>query len=125
MFQKSDFVYIPRKDSSLAKIPCLLLTHIYSTKLMIYLHGNGEDLIMCSPILHEIRLKLQINILAVEYPGYQQNYIQKSVRSQPDVSVEQILSDVLEVYTFLYDTIGILNKELIIYGRSIGSGFSL
>ena len=43
-----DFVFIPRKGKDDSKIPCLLLTHIWSKKLIIYLHGNGEDLMMCS-----------------------------------------------------------------------------
>ena len=40
-----DFIYIPRKNGK-SKIPCLLLKHVKAKKIMIYLHGNGEDLMM-------------------------------------------------------------------------------
>ena len=65
-----DFIYVPRKNGK-TKVPCLLLKHIKSKKLMIYLHGNGEDLMMSRQQLDQIRIRLQINILAVEYPQYE------------------------------------------------------
>jgi len=66
---------------------------------MIYLHGNGEDLMMSQPQLEYIRMSLSINILAIEYPQYERNYLKgdDSVRV-PSVSVEQILEDCLDVY---------------------------
>ena len=46
-------------------------------------------------------------------------------REAPDISVEQILDDLLHIYEYLKGTVGITNKELIIFGRSIGSGLAL
>jgi hypothetical protein len=42
---------------------------------MLYLHGNGEDLMMSRQQLDIMRIKLQINILAIEYPQYETNYL--------------------------------------------------
>jgi hypothetical protein len=73
--------------------------------------------------LHE---QLQVNILAIEYPEYQQFYMDEQFNSQqPESSVEQILDDILQVYSFIIENVGILNKEIILFGRSIGSGFVL
>jgi len=37
---------------------------------LIYFHANGEDLGSSYELLNIIREKLQINVLAPEYPGY-------------------------------------------------------
>ena len=71
-----EMIYIPRPNHS-SSIPCLLLTHIRSKKFMLYLHGNGENIIMCYNQLHEIRQRLKINILAMEYPQYEATYLKK------------------------------------------------
>ena len=60
----------------MAKIPCTLYTHVRSKKLMIYFHGNGEDLKLSDGQMSLMRQRLGINILAMEYPEYQENYLQ-------------------------------------------------
>lgn len=154
-----EFIFIPRRDKKLARIPCLLLPHRKSLKLLIYLHGNGEDLITTKPQLEKIRLKLKVSVLAIEYPQYERIYMNnpdvkrwaqqyenhvneslnggspnqfiampefsKDERPQPSVSVEQVLDDIHDVYLVLHNQFGIRNDELIIYGRSIGTGFAL
>ena len=40
-----EMIYIPRENHA-SSIPSLLLTHIRSKKLMLYLHGNGENVMM-------------------------------------------------------------------------------
>lgn len=57
---------------------------------MLYLHGNGEDLMMSRQQLDIMRIKLQINILAIEYPQYETNYLSNLTQKdpQPNVSVE-------------------------------------
>jgi len=37
---------------------------------MIYFHGNAEDLGHSVEFILSLRVKLKMNILAVEYPGY-------------------------------------------------------
>ena len=58
-------------------IPCMLLPHLQSTKLLLYLHGNGEDVQVSRRQLMIMRAKMQISILAVEYPRYEAGYVER------------------------------------------------
>lgn len=59
------------KNATTTNIPCLYLPYIEgSDKLMIYFHGNAEDLGYSYDFVSTLRKHLKINILAVEYPGY-------------------------------------------------------
>lgn len=75
-----------------------------------------------------IRVRLQVNVLAIEYPQYENMYLNRSKRGkgveQPPISVEQILDDCLDVYHTLKD-FGVRNHEIIIQGRSIGTGIAI
>ena len=39
-------------------------------KLLIYFHGNGEDLGQCYYLMNCYRRRLNVRVLAMEYPGY-------------------------------------------------------
>jgi len=41
-----------------------------SSKLLIYFHGNAEDVGLAFELLDYIRSLLKVHVLAVEYPGY-------------------------------------------------------
>ena len=41
-----------------------------SQKLLLYFHGNAEDLGLAWEILDHLRSSLKIHVLAMEYPGY-------------------------------------------------------
>jgi hypothetical protein len=41
-----------------------------SSKLLIYFHGNAEDIGLSYRDLDILKKSLKINILAMEYPGY-------------------------------------------------------
>lgn len=52
-------------------ISCLYLkSPSQSSKLIIYFHANAEDLGSSYELLDKIRKKMNINIIAPEYPGY-------------------------------------------------------
>ena len=52
-------------------IPCLYLPCDESSdKIILYFHGNAEDLGLAQDKLTIIGEQLQMHILAVEYPGY-------------------------------------------------------
>lgn len=96
-------------------IPCLLLkpSNTVSSFILIYFHGNGEDVNMAYDLLSNLRNNLQINVLAVEYPGY------GIYRGSP--SAERIIQDSLKVYEYLMD-LGFKKQNILVVGRSIGSG---
>ena len=52
-------------------IPCLFLPHDEgATKILIYFHGNAEDIGLAFDLLCMIGHRLQVHVIAVEYPGY-------------------------------------------------------
>ena len=52
-------------------LPCLFLPYLKgSNQLIIFFHGNAEDIGISYEMLDHMRTALKINVLAVEYPGY-------------------------------------------------------
>jgi pimeloyl-ACP methyl ester carboxylesterase len=108
-----NLIWVPKIPDQVS-IPCLLLQyHEGSSKIMIYFHGNAEDLGLSFDILDTLRSVLHIHILAVEYPGY-------GVYSGRPNS-ETILNDSECVYNFVVN-LGYKPQDIIVFGRSIGSG---
>ena len=50
-------------------IPCMFVK-AYSSKLMLYFHGNAEDLAIAEQQMQMISNHCNINVLGMEYPGY-------------------------------------------------------
>ena len=107
--------YYPITDSIATHIPCMYLpsNNLNSCKFAIFYHGNAEDINLAFEILNHIRFSLNINVLAPEYPGY------GIYNGRP--SEEGIFEDTFIVYDFLTKTLGISCKNIIIFGRSIGT----
>lgn len=106
-------VWVPKIPDSLS-IPCLFLQYLEgSSKIMIYFHGNAEDIGLSFEILDMLRTVLHIHILAVEYPGY-------GVYAGKPTS-EGILNDAECVYSFVL-SLGVNPEDILVFGRSIGSG---
>jgi hypothetical protein len=54
-------------------IPCLYLPYEQGAeKLVIYFHGNAEDIGLAFELLSRFGSEMQMHVLAVEYPGYGQ-----------------------------------------------------
>lgn len=52
-------------------IPCLYLPAEHGgTKLVIYFHGNAEDIGLAFDMLSAFGDAMQTHMLAIEYPGY-------------------------------------------------------
>lgn len=96
-------------------IPCWCLASRQPTKkTLIYFHGNAEDIYSASELLRNLNANLNLNVIAVEYPGYG---IYKGSSNE-----RKILCDAETVYDSLTNTLGIKEKDIILFGRSIGSG---
>ena len=111
-FLKSDYRQI------LYHIPCLLLkpSNYISPFILLYFHGNGEDVFLANDLLNNLRNNLQIYIMAIEYPGY------GIYKGSP--SAEKIIEDAVKVYDYVID-IGFKKKNILVLGRSIGTGAAL
>lgn len=99
----------PSPSSLSSIIPCLLLKPSSpSTHILIYFHGNGEDINQSYDLLSNLRNNLQIFILAMEYPGY-------GIRpGRPNA--DKIIENAVAVYDFLIG-IGFSHKKIILCGR--------
>ena len=108
-----NLIWVPKILDSVS-IPCFLLQYMEgSSKLMIYFHGNAEDLGLSYEIIDMLKSVLHIHILAVEYPGY------GVYAGKP--TAEGILNDAECVYSFVL-SLGIKPEDIMVFGRSIGSG---
>jgi fermentation-respiration switch protein FrsA (DUF1100 family) len=81
---------------------------------LLFSHGNAEDLGMIIQYFREVSHILEVNIFAYEYTGY------GMATGEP--GEEAILADVETAFKYLRDIIGVSWKEIVLYGRSIGSG---
>ncbi len=69
------------------------------SKIMLFFHGNAEDLGIAYKVLNQMKTYLKITILAVEYSGYGLFAGQKSA--------ESVLDDSLMVYDYLTQNLGV------------------
>lgn len=97
-------------------IPCLYLPcEEGGSKLAIYFHGNAEDIGLAFDLLYMFGAEMGMHVLAVEYPGYG---LYKT--SKPDE--EKIKEDADTVYDYLTQIVGVKESDIILFGRSMGSG---
>ena len=82
--------------------------------MLLYFHGNAEDLGRTLDFLKSVQRYLQVHILAVEYPGY------GIYAGQPSEAL--IFEDADSVFDFLTETVGWRAEDVILCGRSIGAG---
>ncbi|CAD8086341.1 unnamed protein product [Paramecium sonneborni] len=104
-----------RSCKQIKEIPCLYLKSYTMTKrTIIYFHANCEDLKSSYNLIDFLRHNMRMNILAVEYPGYG--------IYQGEPSEELILKDAEYIYKYMAFHSGIEEQNIILMGRSIGTG---
>lgn len=84
---------------------------------LLFSHGNAEDLGMIIQYFREVSHILEVNIFAYEYTGYGM--------STGEPHEQAIYADIEAAFKYLRDIIGIPWTEVVLYGRSIGSGPSI
>mmetsp|Transcript_1827 Transcript_1827/g.2455 ORF Transcript_1827/g.2455 Transcript_1827/m.2455 type:complete len:172 (+) Transcript_1827:663-1178(+) len=103
-------------DPLVPHIPCLFLPHDDgASKLLLYFHGNAEDIGLAFDLLYIVGQNLKMHVMAVEYPGYG---LYKS--SGPDE--QQIKQDAVIIYDYIVQCLGVAESDIIVFGRSMGSG---
>ena len=96
-------------------VPCLYLPYRKgSSKVLLYFHGNAEDVGTAYDFLRTLQRSVHVHVLAVEYPGYG---IYRGTASE-----ERVLADAESVFQFLTEDLEWPVEDVIIAGRSIGSG---
>ena len=111
-----ELIWVPRYDHpEAAAIPCMLLQALNgSSKVLLYFHGNAEDICLTYEILDMLRSYLGVHVLAMEYPGY------GVYPGKP--SADSITKDAQAVFDFLTNFLEVNSSDIFVFGRSIGSG---
>lgn len=110
--------YSPKKPKHLRwcdSVPFLFIENNKSDVVLLYCHGNGEDLGMVHEHLELLSTSLCVNIVACEYPGY--GLYQTRFPSEGSVN-----DTVLTIYEYMVERMHIPSSKIVIVGRSIGTG---
>lgn len=81
---------------------------------ILFSHGNAEDLGSVIPAFKYLADVLGVNVIAYDYFGYG--------LSEGTPSEAQVYMDVQAVYDYATNDLGIKPSQIIVYGRSVGSG---
>ena len=113
---EDELIWVPHPNQpEQPSIPCLFLEHSGgSSKYLFYFHGNAEDLGLALEMMDLLRSYLEVHVVGVEYPGY------GLYPGKP--SAKRILSDASCVFEFFTNLLEIPVNDVILFGRSIGSG---
>lgn len=97
-------------------IPCFFLPCKDPTdKVMLYFHGNAEDIGYSEYFFAPLTQIWNCHVLVIEYPSY-------GVYKYRELSEKNILKDAGLVYDFLTVSLGLKPQQILIFGRSMGSG---
>ncbi|MEM1221600.1 MAG: alpha/beta hydrolase [Verrucomicrobiota bacterium] len=84
-----------------------------SPKLILYSHGNGED-IGHGHLLYQMFQQNGVALLAYDYPGYG--------LSSGKATEKGAYAAIEAAYKYANETLGYQPEDIILYGRSLGSG---
>jgi len=97
-----------------AAVPCIGFPHANGSQVIIYAHANAEDVWRCEKHLSWMRQQFGCHVVGFEYPGYE---------PAPGKATEESCLESLEVlYRHLRDERGFAPEDIILFGRSIGTG---
>jgi len=96
-------------------IPCLWFPAPKAATVILFFHANAEDLGMSFAVLKHMRDQFKVNVLAVEYPGY--GLLHHMLPSE-----DGVYEVALTAFRFLVDEVNVRYSQIILFGRSLGSG---
>ncbi|CAJ1344474.1 unnamed protein product [Effrenium voratum] len=122
-FPEEELIWLPRSldpdDPDVeANVPCLFLTSGSARFMMLYLHSNAEDLGRCYNFCNMLRMQFQVNVLAVEYPGY-------GMCGGGQADEMSVIENARLAFRFITEVLCFPSEDIIILGRSVGSGPAL
>jgi len=118
-----ELLWVPRSlnpQLSTAELltPCLFLEHENASMLIIYFHTNGEDVGRCRGFCENVRYKLGVHVLAVEYPTYG---VSRS-RCCDEISVIEAAKTAIQ---FVTEVMRWPSDDILFLGRSIGAAVAI
>lgn len=108
---KRQLIELPSNDGN--QISALHLKAAGNAKTLLYSHGNGEDIWDRSSML-SLYQENGYSVLAYDYPGYGLSSGRPSERS--------VYAAAEAAWLYLTQEAGVAPEDIILYGRSIGSG---
>lgn len=98
------------------RISAMYFTNAAARATLLYSHGNAEDIGELKFLLADLA-KAGFNVLAYDYRGYG--------TSDGAPSERAAYRDIEAAYTYLTNTLHVAPTNIIVYGRSVGSGPSV
>jgi pimeloyl-ACP methyl ester carboxylesterase len=96
-------------------IPCLWFPAPKAATVILFFHANAEDLGMSFAVLKHMRDQFKVNVLSVEYPGY-------GLLHHMSTNEDAVYEVALTAFRFLVDEVNVRYSQIILFGRSLGSG---
>ncbi len=133
---KNNAVPMNVRNGQVYKIPAFFIRRRNATQTILFSHGNAEDLGMMYPRMKDLAIVLGVNILAYEYTGYGLSIPGPTTRGKNDGSRSEgddrisnegpsenmIYRNVEAAYRYLTEDRKIPPQQIVLYGRSLGSG---
>ena len=120
LFQPPDVTYVHAKKHIIwlrtknnANVPAFYIDR-HSSTTILFSHGNAEDLGMIYEWFCELTREVQVNLLAYDYEGYG--------KASGTPSEQACYEDVDAAWTFLTEVLKLKPRNIVLYGRSLGSG---
>ena len=113
---EEELIFIPKSiNNNKIYIPCIFMKDhsSHSKNIIIMFHGNAEDIFGARLMGETLVQKLRMNVLIVEYPSYSIYF--------SDPSAEEVLNNTIIIYDFVKNKFNIEDKNIYIFGRSIGT----
>lgn len=82
---------------------------------LLFSHGNAEDLGLIIRYFRELSHILQVNIFAYDYTGY-------GMSTGASPQEPYVYADIEAAFKYLRDIMGVPWTQIVLYGRSIGTG---
>ncbi len=129
--EKNDILFksyeiISLKTSNQDTIPALFIKKKNSVRVLLYSHGNAEDLGSLVSFITQLSKNLNVSILAYEYLGYGFSQTNKNIectyQQNPYPSEEGCYKSIMAAYRYLTHKLHYHHSNIILIGQSIGCG---
>lgn len=96
------------------RIPAFFIERPNALVTILFSHGNAEDLGMIYDWFNDLARVLRVNIMAYDYTGYG--------KSNGTPCENKCYADIEAAYAYLVNIRRIQPEQVVLYGRSLGSG---
>lgn len=114
------------RNGQVYKVPAFFIRRRNATQTLLFSHGNAEDLGMMYTRMKDLAMVLGVNIMAYDYTGYGLSMPgpahPATNGSNEGPSENMIYRNIEAAFHYLTSARGIPPHQIVLYGRSLGSG---